>query len=267
MSRDFKNEYETYLENEIPDLWSRIEPRLADKPAAKKRKKRNLTFYYGIAAAGLLLAISVPVALRFASGSQRMDNSFSGGAQDFVADVEFGGDTADSMMNSQSGSGMLQEAEAAAPEAWWGDSTESSMENSVEDAGMAVEDSFLNDSDIQYNGITGESEYTPENAETANNDGGTQNDRSEGAQSEKLLEITGVVQEIRQYRDRIIYLIVVSEASEEAGLSVDDEVEIIQYLSDREPPAMLPEDQTVRLSVLKNSAGTYELVEIDSSRF
>lgn len=31
MSRDLKNEYEAMLDQEIPDLWSRIEPRLAEK--------------------------------------------------------------------------------------------------------------------------------------------------------------------------------------------------------------------------------------------
>ncbi len=34
MSRNLKTEYEAMLDQEIPDLWSRIEPRLADKRAA-----------------------------------------------------------------------------------------------------------------------------------------------------------------------------------------------------------------------------------------
>ncbi|MCM1105051.1 MAG: hypothetical protein NC409_13205 [Clostridium sp.] len=34
MSRDLKTEYEAMLDQEIPDLWSRIEPRLADKKSA-----------------------------------------------------------------------------------------------------------------------------------------------------------------------------------------------------------------------------------------
>lgn len=276
MNRDFKNEYETHLDNEIPDLWSRIEPRLADKPAVKtvkKRKKRNLTFYYGIAAAGLLLAISVPVALRFASGSQRMDNSSSGGAQDFMAAQS--ADAADSIsMNSESGGSVYQE-EAAESEVG-----EDFMAPAMESADEAVEDSFLYDYDMENsagantvtndsadNGSIDENDIASEAIPEASLDGLQSNDRAEGSQSEILIEITGIIQETKQYRDRIVYLLVVGEASEEAGLSTDDEIEIIQYLSDQEDPVVLPEGQTVRLLVLKNSAGTYELAETDSSRF
>lgn len=36
MKRDFKEEYQNYIESDIPDLWSRIEPNLREKEAVEK---------------------------------------------------------------------------------------------------------------------------------------------------------------------------------------------------------------------------------------
>lgn len=41
MSRDLKQEYEEMLDQEIPDLWSRIEPRLAQKGAFSEAHSKN----------------------------------------------------------------------------------------------------------------------------------------------------------------------------------------------------------------------------------
>lgn len=72
MSRDLKHEYEAMLDQEIPDLWSRIEPRLADKkgmqnaePKEKsirtRRIKRSTIAVWGsLAAACVCLAIIFP---------------------------------------------------------------------------------------------------------------------------------------------------------------------------------------------------------------
>lgn len=72
MSRDLKQEYEAMLDQEIPDLWSRIEPRLADKkgtqnetPKGKsirtRRIKRSTIAVWGsLAAACVCLAIILP---------------------------------------------------------------------------------------------------------------------------------------------------------------------------------------------------------------
>ena len=72
MSRDLKHEYEAMLDQEIPDLWSRIEPRLADKkgtqneePKGKsirtRRIRRSTIAVWGsLAAACVCLAIIFP---------------------------------------------------------------------------------------------------------------------------------------------------------------------------------------------------------------
>lgn len=72
MSRDLKQEYEAMLDQEIPDLWSRIEPRLADKKATQnvepkgksirtRRIRRSTIAVWGsLAAACVCLAIILP---------------------------------------------------------------------------------------------------------------------------------------------------------------------------------------------------------------
>lgn len=72
MSRDLKHEYEAMLDQEIPDLWSRIEPRLADKKGTQnaeskgksirtRRIKRSTIAVWGsLAAACVCLAIILP---------------------------------------------------------------------------------------------------------------------------------------------------------------------------------------------------------------
>ncbi|MBD5533071.1 MAG: hypothetical protein HDQ98_12915 [Lachnospiraceae bacterium] len=72
MSRDLKHEYEAMLDQEIPDLWSRIEPRLADKkgtqneePKGKSIRKRRIrrstiAVWGSLAAACVCLAIILP---------------------------------------------------------------------------------------------------------------------------------------------------------------------------------------------------------------
>lgn len=80
MSRDLKREYEAMLDQEIPDLWSRIEPQLADKKTAQAvplrpaesgsrggvRKKqrisrRTIAVWGSFAAACVCLAIVIPI--------------------------------------------------------------------------------------------------------------------------------------------------------------------------------------------------------------
>lgn len=39
MKRDFQDEYQSYIESDVPDLWARIEPNLADKKSAVKNEK------------------------------------------------------------------------------------------------------------------------------------------------------------------------------------------------------------------------------------
>lgn len=91
MSRDLKREYEAMLDQEIPDLWSRIEPQLADKKAAqavpmspegegsgsrggvrKKQKisRRTIAVWGSFAAACVCLAIVIPIWTRNGKGME-----------------------------------------------------------------------------------------------------------------------------------------------------------------------------------------------------
>ena len=44
MKRDFQDEYQSYIESDIPDLWARIEPNLADKKSVIKKSKKWIHF-------------------------------------------------------------------------------------------------------------------------------------------------------------------------------------------------------------------------------
>lgn len=91
MSRDLKREYEAMLDQEIPDLWSRIEPQLADKKTAqaapmspegegsgsrggvrKKQKisRRTIAVWGSFAAACVCLAIVIPIWTRNGKGME-----------------------------------------------------------------------------------------------------------------------------------------------------------------------------------------------------
>lgn len=79
MGRDLKQEYEEMLDQEIPDLWSRIEPALADKKARLREKpsknpvrfkRSTIAVISSLAAACVCLAVILP-AWR---GNQKKDN-------------------------------------------------------------------------------------------------------------------------------------------------------------------------------------------------
>lgn len=89
MSRDLKSEYEAMLDQEIPDLWSRIEPRLADKKGTQnaeakgksirtRRIKRSTFAVWGsLAAACVCLAIIIPAwnrSKKDANGTYQMES-------------------------------------------------------------------------------------------------------------------------------------------------------------------------------------------------
>ncbi len=99
MGRDLKNEYEAMLDHEIPDLWSRIEPQLADKKkegtaqstpsvqqaaqpvsstggASKRRgiSRRSVAVWGSLAAACVCLAIVIPAFIRNGEMSEKQAN-------------------------------------------------------------------------------------------------------------------------------------------------------------------------------------------------
>lgn len=89
MSRDLKREYEAMLDQEIPDLWSRIEPQLADKKASQavpmgpegisargsmrkthRMSRRTIAVWGSFAAACVCLAIVIPIWTRSGKGME-----------------------------------------------------------------------------------------------------------------------------------------------------------------------------------------------------
>lgn len=99
MGRDLKKEYEAMLDHEIPDLWSRIEPQLADKKkegaaqsmapvqqaaqsvsstgGAPKRRgisRRSIAVWGSLVAACVCLAIVIPAFIRNGKMSEKQAN-------------------------------------------------------------------------------------------------------------------------------------------------------------------------------------------------
>ncbi len=100
MSRDLKHEYEAMLDQEIPDLWSRIEPRLSDKKGTQnaeserkrirpRRIKRSTIAVWGsLAAACVCLAIILPAwrgNTKSAKNEERTNQTVSAGSADTTA--------------------------------------------------------------------------------------------------------------------------------------------------------------------------------------
>ncbi|MBD5467657.1 MAG: anti-sigma factor [Lachnospiraceae bacterium] len=97
MSRDLKHEYEAMLDQEIPDLWSRIEPRLADKKGTQnaeskgksirtRRIKRSTIAVWGsLAAACVCLAIILPAWRGNEKSAERTNQTASAESADTTA--------------------------------------------------------------------------------------------------------------------------------------------------------------------------------------
>lgn len=126
MSRDLKQEYEAMLDQEIPDLWSRIEPRLADKkgtqneePKGKSIRKRRIrrstiAVWGSLAAACVCLAIILPAWRGNVKNADEMDRetnqtASAGNADTTAADMA---PAAQEMLQSDNGmmNGMGSEA-------------------------------------------------------------------------------------------------------------------------------------------------------------
>ena len=126
MSRDLKHEYEAMLDQEIPDLWSRIEPRLADKKATQneepkgksirtRRIKRSTIAVWGsLAAACVCLAIILPAWRGNEKSNEKSANGTNQTASAESADTTAAdmAPAAQEMQQSESGmmNGMASEA-------------------------------------------------------------------------------------------------------------------------------------------------------------
>lgn len=60
MSKNLEMEYREQIQNDVPDLWDRIEAGLEEKKSPKKERKRNYAIGGGILVAGICVAVGLP---------------------------------------------------------------------------------------------------------------------------------------------------------------------------------------------------------------
>ena len=84
MNKNLEKEYINQIQNDVPDLWSRIEAGLEEKTLVtqgqnvkKQRKKRTFFIGGGIMAAGLCMAVAIPVFIRTIDKNSSMDMATS----------------------------------------------------------------------------------------------------------------------------------------------------------------------------------------------
>lgn len=224
MSRDLKQEYEEMLDQEIPDLWSRIEPRLADKKETqnaeqkektmpKRRIKRSTIAVLGsLAAACVCLAIILPAWRGNQKGFASDQMMVSDGGTDTNAGAS--NDSA-SLLENSTMNGMAQ------PEAACDDAASSSTGEPEEADGSDFtwydkEDSVQTDeAEIDYGADI-------ENAATA-----PEKESDQDVEAEKSLlsyECYGEIVDAWQTREGFFYHMELIGGGEE---SVPDETEIL----------------------------------------
>lgn len=167
MGRDLKREYEAMLDQEIPDLWSRIEPQLADKKAAQAapmrsdgsgsrasvRKKqrisrRTIAVWGSFAAACVCLAIAIPIWIRSGKGTGEKygDRSFTANelqsSQDVYDGAVFDGAGPQESMEADSISMMEPQQEPAA-----------AYENSA-GSNAAMNNGIMQENDVDFSGFS-----------------------------------------------------------------------------------------------------------------
>lgn len=84
MSKNLEMEYKKQIQNNVPDLWNRIEAGLEEKKPVNQRKRRKSVrrknFYFiggGILAAGLCVAVALPVFTRTTKNDCATDAALS----------------------------------------------------------------------------------------------------------------------------------------------------------------------------------------------
>lgn len=170
MKRDFQEEYQNYIESDMPDLWSRIEPNLKDKKGKKRKTVYRMRVTVSVAAGLCVLVIGVGVMLMnsksmknaaLADGMyepeaacEEAESESAALTEEYTQDAGYAEDA--EYEESAEGAGYEETAddimEAAADEAPAEDSTEESGEEAVSwgeepEAGTAGEKAVLNYND------------------------------------------------------------------------------------------------------------------------
>lgn len=88
--RNLEEAYKKAMQEEVPDLWARIEEKLPEKK--KKKKIISITRYMGLAAAALFLCVLIPGVISITRGAKTADSAADEkieAAYDTVYDAEY----------------------------------------------------------------------------------------------------------------------------------------------------------------------------------
>lgn len=212
--KNLEEAYKKSQQEEIPDLWARIEEKLPEKK--KKKKIISITRYLGVAAAALFLCILIPGVLRIAGGAKSADSS-NEMAYDTAANFE-NADAASQYTIGTTDDGMEEAVSEGAEEENIGimDSASGSMDNNIQSTantpleaeekdsqsdGMPAEDmeimEDMSEADFLVGSDTVGSDTVGSDAETATND---------SYQAETLQENLTVQEILQTDEDKILVL-------------------------------------------------------------
>ena len=71
--QNLEEAYKKVMQEEVPDLWARIEEKLPEKK--KKKKIISITRYMGLAAAALFLCVLIPGVISITRGAKSADSA------------------------------------------------------------------------------------------------------------------------------------------------------------------------------------------------
>ena len=122
--RNFEEEYKNYINEEVPDLWSRIEPQLQDKIVDSQQKATNNNIYIfakralPAVAAVLVLVIGIGVlqTSRYAKNETEMAVATDFEAEEATDEAFYAEATEEEPVESFADTEVLEEACEAAPE-------------------------------------------------------------------------------------------------------------------------------------------------------
>lgn len=295
MSKDLKNEYEALLESDIPDLWSRIEPRLHEKHVEtqnviqtkihdehimpsdvsqyqKNQKKQGVTkkiyFYSGIVAACLCLAIAIPAIVRFADSGAKFEES---------KDMAMNAATMDSAVMDSAALDSTAMDSAAAPDSVIETEDWAPQENTGAAGDFDVmEESTSEIEDAASDGI---SDYVAN--DMAEDAAASEEQRSEESASEEsvqvpeteMLEVRGevlgiVVNDNHMNTDRIVYEIALrmDDADKPEVVKETERIQVVQYRDENgELQAVFSQGMVVSMKIWYDAETDFYILDIGTS--